>query len=107
LKGLIEGGQKDPIPLPREETAPMTLTQVRINDLKCEIGELQGLVRKKKEQDERKPAALSPNQLATKELREQVKKLKNSLEEKQLYCDSLEHDMCTRSSTNSPSRSEF
>jgi hypothetical protein len=32
-------------------------------------------------------------------LREEVKNLRNSLEEKQLYCDSLEHDMFTRSST--------
>lgn len=107
LKGLIKGVQKDPIPPPREEAAPMTLTQVGINDLKSEIGELQGLVRKQQEEDDRKPAALSPNQLAIKMLREEVKNLRNSLEEKQLYCDSLEHDMFTRSSTNSPSRSEF
>jgi hypothetical protein len=34
---------------------------------------------------------MSQNQLAIQELRQQVKRLKDSLEEKDLYCDSLEN----------------
>jgi hypothetical protein len=35
---------------------------------------------------------VSPNQAAIKVLQEQVKKLKDNLEYKELYCDSLEND---------------
>jgi hypothetical protein len=74
-----------------EKKAPeppiMSLTQVGINDLKDQIGELKGLMNRKK-----KVLAMFPNQAAIKLLQDQVKKLKDELEHKGLYCGSLEND---------------
>jgi hypothetical protein len=61
------------------------LTQVGIDDLKFQPGELKGLAGGVK-----KSPPMSENQLAIKKLCKQVKQLKDSLEEKDLYCDSLE-----------------
>jgi hypothetical protein len=80
LQDLIVEKKKTPEP-------PVSLTQVGIDNLKEEIGQLKGLVGKK-----RKVPVVSPNQAAIKVLQEQVKKLKDDLEYKELYCDSLEND---------------
>jgi hypothetical protein len=84
----------------REEVAPepaISMTQVGISTLREQIGELQGLVAVKKEEN----PPLSENQLAIQELTRTVKNLKDALEEKDLYCNSLEHDFFTQEEAKS------
>jgi hypothetical protein len=73
------------------------MTQVGISTLREQIGELQGLVAVKKEEN----PPLSENQLAIQELTRTVKNLKDALEEKDLYCNSLEHDFFTQEEAKS------
>ncbi len=87
LEGLMKGEKR-----PREEpeTSTMSATQIGIQDLEEKIGCLQGLMKLKN--DDRKPPALSENQLAIKKLEMKVKDLMDTIEEKELYCESLEND---------------
>jgi hypothetical protein len=64
-----------------------SLTQVGIQDLEDKIHGLHDLLRR-----DRKPPALSKNQLAIRALQAKVKKLTDELEHKDLYVDSLKND---------------
>lgn len=75
-----------------------SLTQVGIQDLEDKIHGLQDLLRR-----DRKPPALSENQLAIRALQEKVKKLTDELEHKDLYVDSIENDFF-EDRRNSPNR---
>jgi hypothetical protein len=68
----------------------MSAMQIGIQDLEEKIGCLQGLMKLKN--DDRKPLALSENQLAIKKLEVKVKNLMDMIEEKDMYCESLENN---------------
>jgi hypothetical protein len=84
LQGLIMNKKKR-----KSAPEPTSMTQVEIDDLKLKVGELKGLMAGEVKKN---PPPMSQNQLAIQELHQQVKRLKDSLEEKDLYCDSLEND---------------
>jgi hypothetical protein len=80
LQDLMDKGKSTPKPA-------QSLTQAGIQDLEEKIQGLQDLLKR-----DRKPPALSENQLAIRALQSKVKKLTDELEHKELYVDSLEHD---------------
>jgi hypothetical protein len=84
LQGLISNKKKR-----KSAPEPPSMTQADIDDLKLKAGELKGLMAGGVKKS---PPPMSQNQLAIQELRQQVKRLKDSLEEEDLYCDSLEND---------------
>jgi hypothetical protein len=87
LQGLITNKKKR-----KSAPEPPSMTQVEIDDLKLQVGELKGLMAGGVKKS---PPPMSQNQLAIQELCQQVKRLKDSLEEKDLYYDSLENDFFT------------
>jgi hypothetical protein len=77
LQGLITNKKKR-----KAVPEPPSMTQVEIDDLQRQVWELKGLMAG---EVKKSPPPLSQNQLAIMELRQQVKRLKDSLEEKDLY----------------------
>jgi hypothetical protein len=94
LQGLITNKKKRKA-VPEPSTS---MTQDQIDDLQRSVEELKGVMAG---EVKKSPPPLSQNQVAIIELRQQVKRLKDSLEEKDLYCDSLENDFFRSGKQNS------
>jgi hypothetical protein len=86
LEGLMRG-KSDSVKTEKGEA--LSATQVGIKELEERIGCLQGMMQLK---SDKKPPAMSENQIAIKKLEKKVKGLMDEIEHKDLYCDSLEND---------------